>query len=83
MTIIAINSLGAWLDRAKIPLKTRARGAFWAIVGLQGAWWIWATVNATRYNKSFPTYDWGDDGFGAGFAVFIFLRVGFQFHYML
>lgn len=83
VTIISINILGLWLDRADISLKTRARGAFWAIVILQGAWWTWATVNVTRFNKSFPSYDWADEGFGSAFAVFIFLRVGFQFHYML
>jgi hypothetical protein len=81
--MISINLLGAWLDHKKFSLKTRARGAFWVIIVLQGAWWLWATVNVTRYNKFFPTYDWSNSEFGAGFAVFIFLRVGFQLHYML
>ncbi|KPI39392.1 uncharacterized protein AB675_5155 [Cyphellophora attinorum] len=79
VTIITINGLGRWLDHSKLSLKTRTRGAFWAIILLQGAWWTWATVNVTRYRRSFPSYDWSDEGFGAGFAVFIFLRVGFHF----
>jgi hypothetical protein len=81
--MISINILGSWLDYAKFSLKTRARGAFWTIVVLQGAWWIWATVNVTRFQDSFPTYDWADPGFGAAFAVFLFLRIGFQLHYMI
>lgn len=35
VAIIAGNLLGAWLDRKRIALKTRARGAFFVILGLQ------------------------------------------------
>ncbi|KAF4119956.1 Ion channel regulatory protein UNC-93 [Geosmithia morbida] len=76
------NLLGLWLDRTSISLKTRARVAFLTIVTLQGAWWTWATILVTRYHKSKPTYDWVDEGFGAGFGVFIFLTLGFQLNYM-
>ena len=50
VAIIAGNVLGAYLDRNKIALKTRARSAFITILGLQGAWWIWATVLVTRFH---------------------------------
>uniref|UniRef100_A0A8H7N493 Uncharacterized protein n=1 Tax=Bionectria ochroleuca TaxID=29856 RepID=A0A8H7N493_BIOOC len=76
------NLLGAWIDRTTIPLKIRARYAFWVIVTLQGAWWTWATVLVTRYHQTRPTYDWSTPGFGAGFGVFIFLTLGFQLNYL-
>ncbi|KAL1855873.1 hypothetical protein VTK73DRAFT_8453 [Phialemonium thermophilum] len=82
VAVIAGNILGYWLDRIKIPLRTRARGALWAIVILQGGWWIWATVLVTRFHKTHPTYDWVSHGFGAAFAVFVFLTLGFQLNYL-
>ena len=36
----------------------------------------------TKFRHSQPTYDWNDSGFGAAFAVYIFLTVGFQLNYM-
>ncbi|KAH6676224.1 major facilitator superfamily domain-containing protein, partial [Halenospora varia] len=82
VAIISGNLLGAFLDRTKIKLKTRARGAFLLILTLQGAWWIWATVLVTEFHKSKPTYDWNDGGFGRGFALFLFWVAGFQLNYM-
>lgn len=49
---------------------------------MQGAWWIWATVNVTRFRQTRPTYDWTDQGFGQAFAVFLLLTVGLQLNYM-
>lgn len=82
VAMIAGNLLGAFLDRKKWSLKTRARGAFFTILGLQGAWWIWATILVTYYHKSKPTYDWVDPGFGKTFALFLFWVAGFQLNYM-
>ncbi|KAF8851350.1 hypothetical protein BDZ45DRAFT_730959 [Acephala macrosclerotiorum] len=82
VAIIAGNILGAWLDRKAINLKTRARGAFFVILGLQGVWWIWATALVTDFRKSRPTYDWVDAGFGKGFALFLLWVAGFQLNYM-
>ncbi|KAF5361684.1 hypothetical protein D9758_007335 [Tetrapyrgos nigripes] len=76
------NILGAYLDYGKIKLKTRARWAFFVILGLQGGWWIWMTVLVTHYRKVRPTYDWVDSGFGAGFALFLCQVIGFQVQYM-
>ncbi|KAI4628045.1 hypothetical protein J4E80_002181 [Alternaria sp. BMP 0032] len=83
--IIAVtcgNLLGQYLDRTKIPLRTRARSTFWVIVVLQGAWWLWATILVTEFRDSKPTYDWTSPGFGRAFAVFIFLTAGFQLNYL-
>jgi len=82
VAIISGNILGAYLDHTKFKLKTRARWAFFVILGLQGCWWIWRTVIVTDYHKTQPTFDWVDDGFGRGFALFLFLVIGFQLQYM-
>ncbi|KZT66503.1 DUF895 domain membrane protein [Daedalea quercina L-15889] len=76
------NILGAFLDATKLKLHTRARWAFFVVFGLQGAWWIWATVLVTEFRKTQPTYDWVDPGFGKGFALFLFLIIGFQIQYL-
>lgn len=82
VAVIAGNLLGAWLDRTKVSLKTRARSSFWTIVILQGGWWIWATILVTRFRNTHPTYDWASDHFGSAFAVFLFLVIGFQMNYL-
>ncbi|KAG0649488.1 unc93 1 [Hyphodiscus hymeniophilus] len=82
VAIIAGNLLGAFLDRKKVALKTGARCAFITVLGLQGCWWIWATILVTDYHKSKPTYDWVDAGFGKTFALFLFWVAGFQLNYM-
>ena len=82
VAIIAGILLGAFLDRTQIRLKVRARAAFLAILGLQGAWWIWATILVTDFRNTKPTYDWVDPGFGKGFALFLFWVAGFQLNYM-
>lgn len=82
VAIIAGNILGAFLDRKTTSLKNRARWAFFVIMGLQGAWWIWATVLVTKFHKTTPTYDWADAGFGKAFALFLFWVIGFQINYL-
>ncbi|KAH0021402.1 MFS general substrate transporter, partial [Aureobasidium melanogenum] len=82
VAVIMGNVLGRYLDYAKFSLKSRSRGAFVTILGLQGAWWIWATVLVTDFNKTNPTYDWVDPGFGKGFALFLFWVAGFQLNYL-
>ncbi|KAH8732119.1 major facilitator superfamily domain-containing protein [Phaeosphaeriaceae sp. PMI808] len=76
------NLLGAYLDRTKLPLRTRARSAFWVIVVLQGAWWTWITILVTEFRSTQPTYDWLSPDFGPGFAAFILLTAGFQMNYL-
>lgn len=76
------NVLGYWLDNTKISQKTRSRGAFVTIFVLQGAWWIWATILVTDFDKTDPTYDWSDPGFGKAFALFLFWVSGFQIYYL-
>jgi MFS family permease len=82
VAVISGNVLGAWLDRTKVSLKTRARSSFWTVVILQGGWWIWATILVSRFRNTLPTYDWASDHFGSAFAVFLFLVIGFQINYL-
>lgn len=76
------NLLGAYLDLQSVSLKRRSRSAFWVILTLQGAWWIWATIITTEFRRTQPVFDWVDNGFGRGFALFLFWVAGFQLNYM-
>ncbi|KAG7530335.1 hypothetical protein FFLO_05107 [Filobasidium floriforme] len=82
MSMIAGNLLGAFLDRKNISLKTRARLAFGGIMTLQGAWWIWSTIIQSQFKRQETLLDWSDSGFGRGFALYLFIVVGFQLNYM-
>lgn len=82
VAMMAGNILGGFLDSKKISLRNRSRGAFLTILGLQGGWWIWATILVTDFYITRPTYDWVDPGFGKGFALFLFWVAGFQLNYM-
>ena len=82
VAVVCGNLLGQYLDRTSISLRFRARSTFWFIAVLQGAWWLWATILATEFRKTQPTYDWASPGFGRAFAVFVFLTVGFQLNYL-
>ena len=42
---------------------------------LFGAVWIWAAVVQSGYEKSTPALDWVDQGFGRGWALYVFLQV--------
>lgn len=82
VAIISGNLLGAFLDQKRLSLKTRAKGSFFTVLGLQGAWWIWATVLVTDFHKTKPTYDWVNPGFGKAFAFFLLWVAGFQLNYL-
>lgn len=82
VAMAAGNILGSLLDSKKISLRNRSSGAFLSVLGLQGGWWIWATILVTKFHKTRPTYDWVDPGFGKGFMLFVFWIVGFQLNYM-
>lgn len=82
VAVIGGNILGHYLDRNKISLRSRARWGFGVLLGLQGFWWIWATILVTEFRKTQPSYDWTDPGFGKGFALFLFWNMGFQLNYV-
>ncbi|EPS96992.1 hypothetical protein FOMPIDRAFT_130664 [Fomitopsis schrenkii] len=82
VALLAGNLLGAFIDNTKLKLRTRARWAYVVVFGSQGAWWTWATILVTEFQKTRPTYDWVDPGFGKGFALFLCLIIGFQLQYL-
>jgi MFS family permease len=82
VAIAAGNLLGLLLDNKKLGVRLRARGSFALTITLTGAWWIWGTVLVTQYNRTDPTFDWVDAGFGRGFAWFLFMVMGFQMNYL-
>lgn len=65
-----------------MKLKLRARGAFFFILATQGGWWIWSTILTTRFDRTKPTFDWGDAGFGSAFTLFLVLVLSFQLQYL-
>ncbi len=71
-----------WIDWRSVSLRLRARSSFAVIATLQGAWWIWITVNVSRYHRTHPTFDWVDSGFGTAFGPYILLTVSFQMNYL-
>ncbi|TRM62413.1 hypothetical protein BD626DRAFT_499150 [Schizophyllum amplum] len=68
---IAGNLMGRLLDNDKWSHRIRARASFFITVTLQGALLAWNVGNSYFYIRSKPTFDWDDDGFGNGFAVFV------------
>ena len=82
VALLAGNLLGAFIDNKRLSLRTRARWAYVVVFGLQGAWWVWATVLVTDFRKTQPTYDWVDPGFGKGFTLFLCLIIGFQLQFL-
>jgi hypothetical protein len=41
-----------------------------------------ATSSKSEFNRSDVLLDWSDVGFGRGFALYLFIVVGFQLNYM-
>ncbi|KAJ5320011.1 hypothetical protein PENANT_c051G04944 [Penicillium antarcticum] len=82
IALVIGNLLGAFLDTKRMYLKARTRYAFFFVVAWQGMCWTWASVVTTEFNKTNPTFDWTDPGFGRAFALFLFWVAGFQLNYM-
>jgi len=82
MAIGSGNLLGAFIDRSSISLKTRSRYAFIFILATQGAWWIYGTINVTKYHQTQPVFDWDSPGFATAFTWFLLQVANFQANYM-
>lgn len=66
--------IAALLDRQQIPLRTRARAAFAAIVLVLTGTWVWAIVLQRQYDDAAqpPVWDWFTSGFNASYALVFF-----------
>ncbi|KAF4910592.1 UNC93-like protein [Colletotrichum fructicola] len=72
---------GHFLDWTRFTINQRARFAYFGMMALFGATWIWATVIQREYGQRAPALDWADHGFGRGWALYILLQVNFALAY--
>ncbi|WOO81648.1 UNC93-like protein [Vanrija pseudolonga] len=79
--IIAANLLGRFLDARTVSLKNRARWTFIFLMATRGGWWIWSTILSVHFPTTEPI-DWNSPYFGRTFALYIFLNITFQTHYL-
>ena len=75
---MACYILGYLLDNQRWSINRRGKGAFLAIYAMQLAWWAWAIYTMNKYHKEQPTLDFGQSEWSRGFAVYIFLQIGFN-----
>lgn len=73
--------LGYLLDIKRWTLNSRARYGFFFVYLTQFAWWGWAIYTMNKYHKLKPTLDFGESEWSRGFAVYIFLQIGFNLMY--
>lgn len=66
---------GNFLDLRRLSINQRARYAYIGMMALFGGVWVWATVIQKEYGDNPPALDWVDQGFGRGWALYIFLQV--------
>ena len=66
---------GSFLDWQRFTLNQRAKYSYIFIMTLFGAVWVWAAVVQSGYEKNTPALDWVDQGFGRGWALYVFLQV--------
>jgi hypothetical protein len=66
---------GSFLDWQRLTLNQRAKYSYIGMMSLFGAVWVWATVVQKDFDNRGPALDWDDQGFGRGWALYIFLQV--------
>lgn len=79
--VVATMILGSFLDWKRFSINQRARYSYFFIMGLIGGCWIWGAVVQNRYGQHTPALDWVDNGFGRGWALYIFWQVNFALTY--
>lgn len=79
--VLATAAMGTFLDLKRLSINQRARAGFLGMMVLSGGVWVWAVVIQHRYQYAKPALDWVDDGFGAGWALYVFQQVEFALTY--
>ncbi|KAK6215884.1 hypothetical protein LQW54_004064 [Pestalotiopsis sp. IQ-011] len=79
--VAATLLFGAFLDWTRFDLNKRARYGYVAMMALIGGCWIWGAVVQNQYSRHKPALDWDDNGFGAGWALYIFWQTNFSLTY--
>lgn len=72
---------GAFLDWTSVSSNRRARYGYVFMMSLIGGCWAWGTALQVGYSQHKPSLDWGDDGFGRGWALYIFWSINFSLAY--
>jgi MFS family permease len=75
---LACYILGFFLDNQRWSINRRGVSAYISIYAMQLAWWAWAIYTMNKYHKIKPTLDFGESEWSRGFAVYIFLQIGFN-----
>ncbi len=73
--ISRLNLFQTFLDWRRFTINERARYSYIFMMALAGGSWIWATIVQVGYTRNPPSFDWVDDGFGRGWALYIIMQV--------
>ncbi|KAI1455959.1 MFS general substrate transporter [Annulohypoxylon moriforme] len=79
--VVTTLLFGSFLDWTNISLEKRARYGYIAMMSLIGGCWIWGVIVQNGYTHHKPALDWDDDGFGRGWALYIFWQINFSLTY--
>jgi hypothetical protein len=79
--ITATLVMGSFLDWQRFSLNTRARVSYIVMMSLIGGCWVWGIVVQHDYNAHKPSLDWNDEGFGRGWALYVFWQANFALTY--
>lgn len=72
---------GIFLDWTRLDLNKRAKYGYVAMMSLVGGCWVWGTIVQNDYSHNKPALDWDDDGFGRGWALYVFWQINFSLTY--
>jgi hypothetical protein len=79
--VLATFVMGTFLDWRRLSINQRAKYGFLGMMTLSGGIWVWAIVIQHKYQSKKPALDWVDDGFGEGWALYVFQQIEFALTY--
>jgi hypothetical protein len=79
--VVATALMGSFLDYKRLSINQRARFGFLGMMVMSGGVWVWAVVIQHKYHNNPPALDWVDEGFGEGWALYVFQQVEFALTY--
>ncbi|KAM5354137.1 hypothetical protein ACJ41O_000787 [Fusarium nematophilum] len=79
--IVGTLLMGTFLDWKRLSINTRAKAAYLFVMSLISGCWVWGTIVQREYTRQAPGLDWVDDGFGRGWALYIFWQVNWALTY--
>ncbi|KPI38256.1 UNC93-like protein 2 [Cyphellophora attinorum] len=79
--VLSTFVMGTFLDWKRLSINQRAKYGFLGMMTLSGGIWVWAIVIQHKYQSKKPALDWVDDGFGEGWALYVFQQIEFALTY--